>query len=417
MGGTLKRTANRKVLHGRDIKDAISFKETLEEEKLNISVFHVPTDMVEEKRKLLPSLKSIPGTMKIHQIITNKPGEIAHRSVSCTCNDPSTHSCHDLKKFVFDSHPANTASSTPMNRAKDSIVALSVEDQRAKFFEETLQAFAKTFDEILTLSMSTENLIKSYEICEFIPSLHNTGLSVDEISMSIYPADITQEQVMYTVSVSAYGNCLPYTGSVHAFGTEKRGAEMRVRIVTELALHQLFLDQTYLQRGLDVSTTNLPMRYAMYSESYLPGLLLNATSINILFQNEVVNVSRDKCYMGIWQLFALSSILKRPIVSVYPQLGNPSVRMDLNRTIFPREEQRSNKAFIMWISTRTDMVHVHWVPNHFIPVLPTDVVHKPSDIEIQRWRLKAQRTKEKVKTEKDMNSNGMFKSAEEEKKT
>lgn len=62
------------------------------------------------------------------------------------------------------------------------------------------------------------------------------------------------------------------------------------------------------------------------------------------------------------------------------------------------------------------MVHVHWVPNHFIPVLPIDVVHKPSDIEIQRWRLKAQRTKEKVKTEKDMNSNGMFKSAEEEKK-
>lgn len=120
---------------------------------------------------------------------------------------------------------------------------------------------------------------------------------------------------------------------------------------------------------------------------------------------------------GHLAVVSLSSILKRPIVSVYPQLGNPSVRMDLNRTIFPREEQRSNKAFIMWISTRTDMVYVHWVPNHFIPVLPIDVVHKPSDIEIQRWRLKAQRTKEKVKTEKDMNSNGMFKSAEEEKKT
>lgn len=68
VGGTLKRTANRKVLHGRDIKDAISFKETLEEEKLNISVFHVPTDMVEEKRKLLPSLKSIPGTMKFTRL-------------------------------------------------------------------------------------------------------------------------------------------------------------------------------------------------------------------------------------------------------------------------------------------------------------------------------------------------------------
>lgn len=75
--------------------------------------------------------------------------------------------------------------------------------------------------------------------------------------MSINPADITQEQVMYPVSVSADGNCLPYTGNVHAFGTEKRGAEMRVSIVTELALHQqLYLEQTYLQRGLDVPTTN-----------------------------------------------------------------------------------------------------------------------------------------------------------------
>lgn len=40
---------NWKVLYGRDIKDVIFFKEMLEEEKLNILVFYVFIDMVEEK--------------------------------------------------------------------------------------------------------------------------------------------------------------------------------------------------------------------------------------------------------------------------------------------------------------------------------------------------------------------------------
>jgi hypothetical protein len=41
------------------------------------------------------------------------------------------------------------------------------------------------------------------------------------------------------------------------------------------------------------------------------------------------------------------------------------------------------------------MVNTNWIPNHFIPVLPIDVVLKPSDMQIQQWRIKAQRNKEK----------------------
>jgi hypothetical protein len=242
----------------------------------------------------------------------------------------------------------------------DAETPLSSEDPREKFFNETLHAFIrmKTFEEIHNFSMKINNQIQAYEICEFVPLMHNTGLNVGELSLSIYPADIEQEQVLYPATVSADGNCLPYTGSVHAFGTENKGDEMRVRIVTELALHhELYLNQTYLERGLSFEAKNLPTWYAMYSELFLPGMLLNDTTIKALFQNEVVSVSEDKCYMGIWQLFALPSILKRPIVSVYPQLGNPSVRMDLNRIIFPRVDQYSNKAYIMWTTTRTDMVN------------------------------------------------------------
>ena len=74
--------------------------------------------------------------------------------------------------------------------------------------------------------------------------------------------------------------------------------------------------------------------------------------------------------MGIWQLFGLVSVLGKKICSVYPQLGNPVVRNDLNRIIMPREMRFGEQVYIMWTSTREDMVNRHWVPNHVVPVLP-----------------------------------------------
>jgi len=53
--------------------------------------------------------------------------------------------------------------------------------------------------------------------------------------------------------------------------------------------------------------------------------------------------------MGIWQLFGLSSVLQTKLFSVYPQRGNPNIRSDLHRLIYPRVEkfQRSEIATIM----------------------------------------------------------------------
>ena len=39
-------------------------------------------------------------------------------------------------------------------------------------------------------------------------------------------------------------------------------------------------------------------------------------------------------YMRIWQIFQAANIVKRPICSVYPWVGNPSVREDLHQTVY-----------------------------------------------------------------------------------
>jgi hypothetical protein len=89
-----------------------------------------------------------------------------------------------------------------------------------------------------------------------------------------------------------------------------------------------------------------------------------------IYRKEVMKIRIDKTYMGIWQLHTLASVLVTPIYSIYPKLGNPNVRTDLNRLIIPRDNGNHKDAiYLLWTSTRTNE---HWVPNHCVPVLPID---------------------------------------------
>lgn len=87
--------------------------------------------------------------------------------------------------------------------------------------------------------------------------------------------------------------------------------------------------------------------------------------------------------MGIWQIHAMSSILKVPICSIYPKMGNHNVRLDLNRIFVPREfvpGTDETPVYILWTSNRhRDMTHEHWVPNHFVVVVPIDHNTCPSN--------------------------------------
>ena len=73
--------------------------------------------------------------------------------------------------------------------------------------------------------------------------------------------------------------------------------------------------------------------------------------------------------MGIWQIHALSSVLKVPIYLTYPNIGNRNIRNDLNKLAKPISGNRAETIFILWTSNRQDMTPEHWVPNHFVPLL------------------------------------------------
>lgn len=141
---------------------------------------------------------------------------------------------------------------------------------RSAFFKDLLLTLGKlkTFDEIHKFCMNHENKLADYEMIRSTPSILSTGLSVVEDALNLYPADVEQSSVIYPVVVTGDGNCLPYTGSVLAFGHEKYGQEMRVRIVFELAMHKdLYLSNEHLRAGLAENSTlnDLSVAFAMYS--------------------------------------------------------------------------------------------------------------------------------------------------------
>lgn len=116
----------------------------------------------------------------------------------------------------------------------------------------------------------------------------------------------------------------------------------------------------------------------MYSPMFLPGMTLTNETIKTLFEHEVMTICKPKTYMGIWQLFALGSVLKMPIFSVYPNLGDSIVRKDLHRLIKPRIQECDHVAHVLWTSTRTDMRPSSWCPNHFVPMLHIESTLKNS---------------------------------------
>ena len=71
---------------------------------------------------------------------------------------------------------------------------------------------------------------------------------IDEDALEWYPADPPYYCVLYSIKVKAGENCLPYTGSIHGFGNNSKGKEMRVRIIVEAFLKKKCVSVTQFSR-------------------------------------------------------------------------------------------------------------------------------------------------------------------------
>ena len=208
-------------------------------------------------------------------------------------------------------------------------------------------------------------------------NIFSSHLEVDADAMDLYPSDVPDVRALYPCTVPADGNCLPSSGSVYGYGCPDFSAEMRMRILCELVLNEeTYLDDDFLHQGLPETEQgrSFAKSYAMYSDMWVPGMILNDAMIKSIYRMELYKIRVNYSYMGMWQIHALSSVLKAPIYSIYPEKGSPAVCRDLNRLVLPRHgSENMSPIYILWTSTRdSEMVCEHWRPNHFVPCLPVD---------------------------------------------
>ena len=196
------------------------------------------------------------------------------------------------------------------------------------------------------------------------------NVSADNKAMDLYPSDYKRN--IYPENVRADGDGLPGCGSMFLYGHDRNSEELRVRIISELALNSdYYLDEHNLRRGFSYdSEDSLKKTFAMFSPDFIPGKVLTEEIIRRIFEIETMSIARPKSFMGIWQMFGLASVLQMPIFSVYSDLGENFYRKHMHRLIVPRISTTRYPVSIMWTSTRNDMLPINWKPNHFVPVLP-----------------------------------------------
>eukprot|EP00745_Piridium_sociabile_P030649 TRINITY_DN50875_c0_g1_i4.p1 TRINITY_DN50875_c0_g1~~TRINITY_DN50875_c0_g1_i4.p1 ORF type:complete len:932 (+),score=185.05 TRINITY_DN50875_c0_g1_i4:61-2856(+) len=239
-----------------------------------------------------------------------------------------------------------------------------------------LEGAAKSsFYDLQCLAKKAEQHVLGYTV-ECSNSLQVEHYHSDAKSVELYPEDAPD---LVPVEIFGDGNCLPRSASLLMCETQNSHQEMRARIVVELAAHENFyLDNRNLQgtpplsQTLDLTSNScMTKSYAVYSDHFCMQPL-NFDSIKDIFRREVCTATVPGSEMGIWQLHAVASILRRPLVSIYPSFVSHSVRKDLHRQIQPRimDDKSAVVPAIMWTRLGSDLPENVWRPNHFVVCLP-----------------------------------------------
>lgn len=146
---------------------------------------------------------------------------------------------------------------------------------------------------------------------------------------------------------------------------------MIVRILVETVRpKKLYLSQAYLERGhAGIESKNLSKPFVFYSDEYYPPDKLEEHDIENIYEKEIMKIRQNKSNMGIWQNFALVSVLAKSVFSVYPKLGNKMLEY-IYIVLLNLEKKSSGMSYTMSFATRKDITMENWFPIHFVAVLP-----------------------------------------------
>ncbi|XP_071958450.1 uncharacterized protein [Antedon mediterranea] len=166
---------------------------------------------------------------------------------------------------------------------------------------------------------------------------------IDRVARSIlkkYAKHITS----FPVAIERDGNCLFSALSVAVHGNATKAAELRTRTAIEMVSHRKFYQSVHVRSGILLVSPDL--------------------------EEACLDCAQNGCYSSAWTIHAASSVLGRPIRSIYPPVNGLHDRCYeiMDRTFSPRILIDSSDVTIMW-SGENPSGRKAWIPNHFVPLL------------------------------------------------
>jgi len=136
----------------------------------------------------------------------------------------------------------------------------------------------------------------------------------------------------------------------------------------------LFILQNIVSAGSELLATELRMRTCVemvnYREKYLAhssASIIDQLSPN--FDAALRCCSEVSGYTCMWALFALSSVVRRKIVSIYPMMNDDDTAAQIgNITLSPLVEVLVDVLFYVMWTRQGSSGSAHWTPNHFVPL-------------------------------------------------
>ena len=198
-------------------------------------------------------------------------------------------------------------------------------------------------------------------VSKFKPLKH----SIDNVAKLSIPKDCTHNLIpVFTIGD---GNCYPRSLSCAAFGNDSRHILLRAKIVVEGVYNkQRYLDNNYLSMGSNSLQTEGPYseQYALFSGQYAHGNIEDI--IESVYEKEMLEMSQKNTHMGMWQIWASTNVISRPILSIFPDRGSPAFRSDFNRLCvqYLAQLRKKEPIYITWTPT----VH-HGPIQDFVPLL------------------------------------------------
>lgn len=204
-------------------------------------------------------------------------------------------------------------------------------------------------------------------------------IGMDDSARDLFPADAPMG--LLPLNCNGGGNLLFDAVSMLLVGNTGLSLELQVRTVVEMILWKRY----YLSEMIDSKVMLQAVRFSLSAEESEEMLNMPIAVLEAIFDADLKASCYPGSYANMWHIYALSSVLKFDIYSIYPMF-NLKIRPYFNRVIRPRtlaENFEPRTLHIMW-SGQLQSGSV-FRPDHFVALVwANDIVFgsPPSELRV-----------------------------------